>query len=64
MTMRRIDDGDPFNVGWNACLDEVAEQVKKMPTEGAIGPLALIIKADVLDILRDGDGASLKEDGQ
>lgn len=52
--MRRVDDGDPFNAGWNACLDELIEVVKKIPTEKVAddGIRVLIAKCDVLDLAR------------
>jgi hypothetical protein len=53
--MRRTeDDGDPFNAGWNAALDELIEIVKKMPAEKVAddGVRALIAKTDVLDLAR------------
>jgi hypothetical protein len=54
--MRRIDDGDPFNAGWNAALEEADKRVRKMPTEAVKDHRTLIAKADVLGLLNDHVG--------
>lgn len=46
--LRRADDGDPFNAGWNACLDEVLCALK--PERD----IRVAFEGDNLDQIRDG----------
>lgn len=53
----RPDDGDPFNAGWNAALNEALRQIKLLPMEKVAddGQRILIGKPEVLKILRECD---------
>lgn len=59
--MRYPDDGNPFNAGWNAALDEAIERIKKLPATTSDGVIALIAKVDVLKLLRT-HGQSARND--
>lgn len=51
----RVDDGDPFNAGWNAALNEALRRVKELKSEKVAddGVRVLIGKPEVLKILRE-----------
>jgi hypothetical protein len=52
--MKRPDDGDPFNAGWEACRLEIVERVRKMEMQALDRDerTILIAKCDVLALLK------------
>ena len=52
--LKRADDGNPFNAGWEACRLEIVERVRKMEMVALDTDerTILIAKCDVLELLK------------